>query len=88
MIPIKVTKDWKMAYSHDSTHWYMEAQIPFTSLGFSPKDGRVFFNVRRDAALTPAGEKESMWSQRITPGLGAHSFGTLIFGKKAGNVSV
>ena len=86
MIPIKVTKDWKMAYSHDSTHWYMEAQIPFTSLGFSPKDGRVFFNVRRDAALTPAGEKESMWSQRITPGLGAHSFGTLIFGKKAGNV--
>ena len=85
--PVTITDDWKLVCGKDSTHWYMEARIPFASLGFTPADGKVYFNVRRDLATASAVERESMWSQRITPGLGAHSFGTLIFNKTPGNVA-
>ena len=77
---------WITAYSKDDKHWYLESRIPFSMLDFSPKDGEIFFNVRRDNKTGLYNECESMWSQGIVASQGAHCFGTLIFNKKPGNL--
>ena len=77
---------WETAWSCDDKHWYIESRIPFSMLGFSPKDKQVYFNVRRDIANGPAPQKRSQWSRRISAAQGAHSFGTLIFNAAPGDL--
>ena len=86
LVSIPITKDWQYAYSKDDMRWFVEARIPFASLGFSPEDEYIYFNAKRELTTVKAKEKECMWSEKLNDKLGVHSLAYLTFEKKRGNM--
>lgn len=76
--------DWEVRTYIGKDFWSLEAKVPFTILGRSPKDGeRWLINVARNICTDPTSERYTCWPNLKSSFHEVENFDILIFKEKA-----